>query len=437
MRKLGCLVGLSTVALLACGTTSELDADFAPTQVEGAVLPVMAPPGSSAWSYSEPRLEYRGNRRGSAVAVDRQGNSYVLAAFDPGEDFKISLLSFDPSGQQRWRRDFPARLDGEFDVTTDLWGNVLIAGSADPSLDLGGGPLGTRAFVAKFSSAGSLLWQKPLCDSATVSAVTTDAYGSVWFGGSVTKGCNIGGGPLWEVNDRAQGFIAKFDALGEYVFSRAIGGKGDLVVVNDLAVTADNGVVVVGGRYVFSESEYIRPFISKFASNGPHRWFREYPEAYGDFWDVDVDQDQIVVVGTYSLDFVFKGVSYPATSIFGTGLVVTYTSAGSETWLRRLGGWVYSVSARAGQVAVLASVGSRDQPLPFPEQVDVSGNSGVLGLYQANGTPIRARGIGRYHQSGWDVALSPIGVATVTGNEDNVPDPTGSTATLNVFGLVP
>ncbi len=435
MKPFGCLVGLSAVALLACGTSSEVDAGpTTPTQVEGAVLPVVTP-GSSAWSYLEAGLRYRGNRRASAVAVDRLGNAHVLASFQTAGKDTMSLLSFSPTGQQRWRRDFTALLDGEFDVTTDFWGNVFVVGSADPSLDLGGGPLGTRAFVAKFSASGALLWQRPLCDSATVSSVTTDAYGSVWFGGSVGKGCNIGGGPLWEINDRSQGFIARFDALGEYVFSRAIGGRGDLVIVHDLAVTADNGVVVVGGRYVFSESDRIRPFISKFASNGPHRWFREYPEAYGEFWEVDVDNDQVVAVGWYALDIVFKGASYPSTSSYGDGLVVAYTGSGSETWLQRMGCWAKAVSARAGQVSVLASACYRS--LPFPEQVGVSGNDGVLGLYQSNGTPVRARGIGLYHQSGWDVAMSPMGVVTVTGNENVQADPTGYTVSLSVFGLVP
>ncbi len=93
------------------------------------------------------------------------------------------------------------------------------------------------------------------------------------------------------------------------------------------------------------------------------------------------------------------------------------------------------MSARAGQVSVLASSCSRS--LPFPEQVGVSGNDGVLGLYQANGTPVRVRGIGLYHQSGWDVAMSPMGVATVTGNEHLQADPTGYTTHLSVFGLVP
>lgn len=397
-------------------------------------MPIVAQ-ASNAWSYLEPGLIYRGNRRPSAVAVDRQGNSHVLANFETAGGHTMSLLSFSPTGALRWRRDFSALLAEGFDITTDFWGNVFIVGNADPSLDLGGGPVGTAAFLAKFSPSGALLWQKPLCDTADVSSVTTDSLGAVWFGGVVGNGCNLGGGPLWEVDERSQGFIAKFDALGEYVFARAIGGRGDSVIVRDLAVTGDNGVVVVGGRYVFSESEYIRPFISKFASNGPHRWFREYPEAYGDFWEVDVGNGQVVAVGTYSLNLVFKGVSYPASSIFGDGLVATYTEAGGEVWLQRLGCWAKAVSARAGQVAVLASSCSRY--LPFPEQVGVSGNDGVLGLYQSNGTPVRVRGVGVYHQAGWDVAMSPTGVATVTGNVNVQSTPTWYTTDLSVFSLVP
>jgi hypothetical protein len=428
------------VTLLACGAPPEADTAPVPLPSEEALLPSEElVPVATAWSYLERGVVYAGNRRSSVVAVDRLGNSYVLASFNTAGGSKSSLLAFDPTGQQRWRRDFSAPLDGDngqFDVSTDFWGNVLIVGSSVPRLDLGNGPLGKRAFVAKFSSTGSLLWQRPLCDNARVTAVTTDAYGAVWFGGTVGNGCNIGGGPLWEITiGGEQGFIAKFDALGEYVFSRAIGGRGDSVSVQDLAVTSDNGVVVVGGRYVFAESQLIRPYISKFASNGPHRWFRDYPEAYGDFWGAEVDNGRIVVAGYYSLNFTFKGVNHPAFSQFGDGLVLAYTESGGEDWIQHLGCWAKSVSARAGQVAVLASSCSRS--MSFPESVEVAGKDGVLALYQANGTPVRLRGIGKWHSSGWDVALSPLGVATVTGNENIQPDDTWYKTDLSVFSLMP
>jgi hypothetical protein len=439
LKHLACLSGALAVTLLACGAPPEADTEPPPLPSEEAALPTETlVPVASAWSYLEPGFVYGGNRRTSVVAVDRLGNSYVLASFNQAGVSRSSLIAFDPTGQRRWRRDFSAALegsDGELDVSTDFWGNVFIVGSSVPQLDLGGGPLGKRAFVAKFSSTGGLLWQRPLCDSARVSAVTTDAYGAVWFGGTVGNGCNMGGGPLWELTQGEQGFIAKFDALGEYVFSRAIGGRGDSVSVRDLTVTSDNGVVVVGGRYVFAESSQIRPYISKFASNGPHRWFRDYPEAYGDFWGAEVDGGRIVVVGTYSLNLTFKGVNHPASGLYGDGLVLAYTESGGEDWIQRLGCWAKAVSARAGKVAVLASSCSR--PLPFPESVDVAGKDGVLALYQGNGTPVRVRGIGQWHSSGWDVALSPLGAATVTGNENIQADSSGYRTDLSVFSLMP
>ncbi|ATB32827.1 hypothetical protein [Melittangium boletus] len=439
MKRFACLSALWVVTLLACGGAAEREAELAPPPAEDALLPTetLVPVGP-AWSYLEPGFAYGGNRRASVVAADRLGNVYVLASFSTSGGSKSSLIAFDPTGLPRWRRDFSAALqggDGELDVATDFWGNVFIVGSSVPQLDLGGGPLGKRAFVAKFSSTGSLLWQRPLCDSARVYSVATDAYGAVWFGGTVGNGCNLGGGPLWEVTSWEQGFIAKFDALGEYVFSRAIGGRGDQVNVRDMTVTSDNGVVVVGGRYVFAESTQIRPYISKFASNGPHRWFRDYPEAYGDFWGAEVNGGRIVVVGAYSLNFTFQGTTYPATSIFGDGLVVAYSESGGEQWFRRLGCWAKAVSASEGQVAVLASSCSRT--LQFPQSVDVAGKDGVLALYQGNGTPVRVRGIGQWHSSGWDVALSPRGAASVTGNENIQATSTGYTSDLSVFSLMP
>ncbi len=438
MKRRACLACVWAVTLLACGGPAALETELTPPS-EDALLPTEnLVPVASAWSYLEPGFVYGGNRRTSVVAVDRLGNVYVLASFTKGGGPSASLLAFDPTGQLRWRRDFNAALegsDGELDVSTDFWGNVFIVGSSTPQLDLGAGPLGKRAFVAKFSPTGSLLWQRPLCDSARVSAVTTDAYGAVWFGGTVGNGCNIGGGPLWELKvGGEQGFIAKFDALGEYVFSRAIGGRGDSVSVRDMTVTSDNGVVVVGGRYVFAESQYIRPYISKFASNGPHRWFREYPEAYGDFWGAEVDGGRIVVVGYYSLNFTFKGVNYPG-NLFGEGMVAAFTESGGEDWFQNLGCWAKAVSARAGKVAVVASACSR--PSQFPENVDVAGKDGVLALYQGNGTPVRLRGIGQWHASGWDVALSPLGAATVTGTENVRPTDTWYDADLSVFSLMP
>ncbi len=53
------------------------------------------------------------------------------------------------------------------------------------------------------------------------------------------QNCHVGGGVRWLLQTPAyQGYIAKFDANGEYVFDRAIGGRGDSVEVMDLKTAA-------------------------------------------------------------------------------------------------------------------------------------------------------------------------------------------------------
>ncbi|NTX34377.1 hypothetical protein HUA78_08005 [Myxococcus sp. CA033] len=422
------MVLLGWVVLSGCGQPEE---GMAPdTRGDDVGRPMasqeaVGPPSVRAWQVLDTGMIYRGNTRSSRIVRDSAGNVLTLASYwRNGSQRTLELLKLNPLGQEVWRKVFawpvaqlqPAESDFYSfpDLVVDASDNILMAGHAPETMDLGDGALGKRSFVAKFSPSGTLLWRHALCDELGIRAVAVDSQGAVWLGGQVGLNCNVGGGVRWVLEVPGwQGYIAKFDANGDYVFDRAIGGRGDRVEVMDLKTSSDDGVVVVGWRYVFNRSPERVAFVSKFARNGPHRWFREYPEATGGFYAVAALGDDIVAVGSFSGTMRFKGQDYPG-GIWGRGNIAAYSLTGEERWMSLVGAWLKDVSTGPLGIAVL---GACDATCPPPE-VQFGGTDGVLGLYSPAGSRLWGAGIGPFHGAAWELTYHPTGEVSLTGDAD-------------------
>ncbi|GEN06982.1 hypothetical protein MFU01_20190 [Myxococcus fulvus] len=411
------------LALTACGPGDGATQGPAGQDSERPIEAARAvgPPSVLAWQVRDGDLIYRGNTRSSRIARDSAGNVLTLGSYvRNGSERTLELLKLDPQGQTLWRKTFAWDAPGwDFysfpDLVVDAQDDILVAGQSSPLTDLGDGPLGKKSFVAKFSSTGALVWRKALCDELGIRAVAVDSQGAVWLGGQVGQNCNVGGGVRWLLQTPAyQGYIAKFDAKGEYVFDRAIGGRGDSVEVMDLKTASDDGVVVVGWRYVFNRSQDRAAFVSKFAKNGPHRWFREYPQGTGGFYSVAMLGDDVVAVGSYTGTMRFAGQDYPAGNLYGRGNLAVYSLDGEERWLGLMGSWMKDVAVGPLGIAVL---GSCDGACPPPD-AQFGGTDGVLGLYSPSGTRLWTARYGPYHSAAWELTYHPTGAITLTGVAD-------------------
>lgn len=110
------------------------------------------------------------------TSVDNQGNTIIAGVFYDevrlaGKMYRsrgagdIFLASIAPNGAYRWVRQFGAGADDNaYDVTTDAAGNIYMSGWFSRQVDFGGTTLrargGTDMFVAKYTSAGQLIWAR-------------------------------------------------------------------------------------------------------------------------------------------------------------------------------------------------------------------------------------------------------------------------------------
>jgi hypothetical protein len=164
----------------------------------------------------------------------------------------VFLASFDRQGALRWMQGFGDAADqtGPVFVSPTPDGGVIFAGAFSGTVDFGGGPLtasGEDAFVAKFDDAGGHLWSKALPSpdgqEKVIDAAVDRASGDVVVGGFFSSQIDLGGPSLLTGSD--DGFVARYDKNGVYLWSRAIAGRG-IQVVQTVDV-GRHGRVAIGG----------------------------------------------------------------------------------------------------------------------------------------------------------------------------------------------
>jgi len=170
-----------------------------------------------------------------------------------GASTSLYLAKLDASGNHVWSKRFGGDLGSRTSrkVAMDSAGNVVVVGHMSFSTDFGGGPLpvpGTTAgFVAKFDAAGNHLWSKPLGNVGETHAtsVAIDGAGNVLVLGDFQTSINLGGGMVQSAGGHDL-FVAKLDAAGKHVWSKGFGGTG-----NDLEASLDvdsNGNLLLVGH---------------------------------------------------------------------------------------------------------------------------------------------------------------------------------------------
>lgn len=138
-------------------------------------------------------------------------------------------------------------------IATDASGNVLLAGAFLGNLDLGGGALSSMGsediFVAKFNAMGDHLWSKSFGDASqqVPRAIAVDTKGRVFITGSVAGSADFGGGPLTSAG-LTDAFLAEFDENGSPLFSRLYGNDDDQSG-RDLAADPKGNAIVLGGFF--------------------------------------------------------------------------------------------------------------------------------------------------------------------------------------------
>ncbi|MCP3140827.1 CBM96 family carbohydrate-binding protein [Pyxidicoccus xibeiensis] len=317
--------GLSATAVAVAGDGSIFVAGayYGPLDLGAGALPPVEPGatnlfvarfssnGQTLWSrgFAATRGGVAGRAFPYAVAVDAQGEVAVTGAFvgllDLGGGVLVSgpgasgagesmdglfLARFRADGSHRWSKAVPS---GMTEVTVgqvlamDREGGVVVGGMLAGGTDLGSGAVaGTSLFVARYSSAGALLWQRVLSGAAGSMAGLGVSGDRVFFAGQFQGAFTFGGQAYTQVasGDFYQPdydvFLGAVSLAGgdvwlrhlgtsgaEFSYALSVGPEGQVVLVGALSRPMDFGSASLGTG---------TNFVGAFSSEGAVRWVRSF-----------------------------------------------------------------------------------------------------------------------------------------------------------------
>lgn len=164
---------------------------------------------------------------GATVAVDRSNNIYVFGhsrSYTTGNaDFWIT--KYNSGGTLQWSRTLGVAANSEFGVAADVDSsdNIYVTGITY-SQGQGGGDV----LLAKYSPAGTLLWQRLYGGSAIDGAngIAIDFSSNVYIAGT-TQSAGAGGADI---------FVAKYDTNGTLLWQRTLGAANTEGIFDGISV---------------------------------------------------------------------------------------------------------------------------------------------------------------------------------------------------------
>ena len=279
-----------------------------------------------------------------------------------GDD--IFLYKCDANGNVIWAKSAGGTdSDNSTCVTTDASGNILITGGfQSPTLIFGSSTLtcsgGMTLFLAKYNSAGTVLWAKTAGGDAWDYAVsvTTDTSENVYMTGDFTSPTlvfgsttltNAGTGGYYDM------FLVKYNSAGTVQWAKSNGGTNSDV---GRSVTIDHtGNVILTGYFgsssmVFGSTTLTKTsgsenlYIVKYTSSGTVVWAKS-AGGDGSDWPTSVNTDttgNIYMSGNFSgtsLVFGSTTLTNADTSGFYEDIFIAkYNASGTLLWAKKAGG---------------------------------------------------------------------------------------------------
>lgn len=195
---------------------------------------------------------------GYSITTDAFGNVIVTGSFNQTTDFDpgipvfnlvsaggndVFVLKLNSSGNFVWAKSFGGTSEDEGrSVCVDPSGNVITCGFFEVSVDFDPGP-GTYsltsngvldAFISKLDPSGTLIWANNTGAGGNDAAygVTTDASGNIYSTGYFSNTVDFDPGiSSYTITSAGQYdvFIDRFDASGNFIWAKCLGGTGDEV----------------------------------------------------------------------------------------------------------------------------------------------------------------------------------------------------------------
>lgn len=316
------------------------------------------------------------------IAVDDAGNIYVVGVLtyncdmDPGPGVAMLNINndhafvakYDSNGAYQWA----IKISGN-STTTAL--SVDIAPSGD--IVVGGHFAGTAdfdpsataynltangssdGFVAKYTSAGNLIWANKF---GTLSVnqcrgVTADSSGNILYAGSFYGTCDFDpGAGVYNLTSAGQSdiVVSKLSPTGTLIWAQAIGGSQ--YDIGQPIQVGKNGSVYFGGIFSDTVDFDPGPGVSEQVCSGQSGWYVARFDSSGNFvWaygsgafggDVTEDIALDTLGNVYAVGYFYgttdfepgPGVTNLTATGVSDGFIVKYDSAGNLGWTKHIGG---------------------------------------------------------------------------------------------------
>jgi hypothetical protein len=287
------------------------------------------------------------------------GTGATLATASQSDAF---LAKYSSAGSVAWATRIGSASSSEFGyaVATDSSGNVFVTGSYEAALTLyntGGGTGATLAFagasdafLAKYSSTGSVIWATRIASSGTDlgRAVATDSSGNVFvagqYGAAVTL-YNTGGGTGATLvnNGSANGFLAKYSSAGSVVWATRFITSLPSYGARALVVDSSGNVFVAGEAFnlynsdttlgvAFTSAGSTVAFVAKYSTNGTLLWAAKIDSSSSDYaFGITVDsRNSVFVTGQFNA----TATLYDSTGTSNT-VITTITGNSADAFLAK------------------------------------------------------------------------------------------------------
>ncbi len=242
--------------------------------------------------------------------------------------------------------------DNGRDVTTDLNGNVLLAGTFDIS--------NPKTFLIKYDASGNVLWSRnPSSGNAFPSTVSTDGNNNVIVCGTFTSdSTTFGNFTIYRNAIPGPGFAdiftVKYDEAGNVIWANSVGGTSSesggvsadaagnsYVVFNSLSPS----VTIGGTTYTNTQASSNDSYLIKYDPAGNLMWAKHFTgPSSSDVSDISTDNSgNTYISGNFCVSCT---ITIDTLTLSGGSYLLKFDSLGNVVWAKTgTGGIIYALYA--------------------------------------------------------------------------------------------
>jgi hypothetical protein len=268
------------------------------------------------------------------------------------------IAKYGPTGVFQWQKVYGSvSSDGVFSVAADAGNNIYATGMYAGSVDFGGGPLvsygASDMFLLKLDTTGAHVWSKHYGAANTEwgNGIALNSAGTgIFVSGLFSTSTDLGGGTVSSYGSQ-DGFVARYDANGNYVWGHHYGGTSGTDNVLYLSVGGNGDIAFTGvftGTAHFGGLDLIATgtdtFVARADANGNVTGVRGFVDSSNGDAPRGIASDA-------TGNFATVGFFGPGTADVGGGI---QTSAGStDTYVA-----LYSPDNEAPRITSIADIGN-------------------------------------------------------------------------------